>query len=168
MAQKNLALYFEIFWDSEEYLMSICNNLDLSKNRYQVMNMVMLERHRQYHDGQKFIAFVGSRHVSTNMDVPGVSDLLGCLNIVVSDLEKNTLVEVIEEDIQFNDENETIHFDILYHRSSETKGGLPQEAALSPQEVVSSSSKEVARPLQDVTLDANNKFNNMLEPLQPD
>jgi hypothetical protein len=93
------------------------------KKRCEAMNMAMLERYKQYKDGGKYVVFVGSAHVSTCERVPGVSDLLGCPNMVISDLKKDESQEIIEQNIQYKygTVNKAIHFDILYHRDPKTK-----------------------------------------------
>lgn len=100
-------------------------NTDAIKERYSAMNMAMLERYRNYYnENQKYIAFIGSGHVSTYLNVPGVSELLSCPNIVVSDLDEST-EEYIEQDILFGEESQPIRFDMLYHRHQSTKQPTP-------------------------------------------
>lgn len=95
-------------------------NTQATKERYSAMNMAMLERYKEFNDGGKYIAFIGSGHVSTILDVPGVSELLGAPNIVVHDLEEG-IEEHIEQDILFGKEPQVIRFDLLYHRHQGTK-----------------------------------------------
>jgi hypothetical protein len=88
--------------------------------RYRVMNISMLERFKQYDDGGKYIAFVGSGHASTSHDVPGVSELLGCPNLIVHDVDDDHPVATFESDVDYEKgtKNRT-HYDFLYHRSNE-------------------------------------------------
>ena len=86
--------------------------------RYQVMNMFMLERFRQYNQGEKYVFFGGSGHVATCYDVPGISELLGCPNLVIHSLEEEQSKGRLEKDAVVEvDEEGTIMFDYLYHRN---------------------------------------------------
>ena len=95
-------------------------NTQATKERYSAMNMAMLDRYKEFNDGGKYIAFIGSGHVSTCLDVPGVSELLGSPNIVVNDLDES-IEEHNEQDILFGKEPQVIRFDMLYHRHQGTK-----------------------------------------------
>lgn len=102
--------------------LSDLNDTQLSIDRLKAMNISMLERFSQYNDGGKYIAFIGSGHVSTCNGVPGVSDLLGCPNIVIHDLKKAQTQEKIEVNAQYTDiKNITANFDFLYERNPKTK-----------------------------------------------
>jgi hypothetical protein len=91
------------------------NDTDVIKKRYQAMNRIAVDRFREYNDGEKFVAFIGSGHVSTCLDVPGVSDLLACPNIVITDVGEDK-PETVERNVQYGTEPETTQFDILYSR----------------------------------------------------
>lgn len=95
-------------------------NTQATKERYSAMNMAMLDRYKEFNDGGKYIAFIGSGHVSTCLDVPGVSELLGSPNIVVNDLDES-IEEHIEQDILLEIKPQVIRFDMLYHRHQGTK-----------------------------------------------
>ncbi|WP_133139569.1 membrane-targeted effector domain-containing toxin [Legionella genomosp. 1] len=90
------------------------------KERFSAMNMAMLERYREFNDGGKYIALIGSGHVATCLDVPGVSNLLNCPNILVNDLSDD-LEEYIEQDILHGEAPGTATFDVLYHRHQNSK-----------------------------------------------
>ncbi|MCE3043534.1 membrane-targeted effector domain-containing toxin [Legionella sp. 16cNR16C] len=91
-----------------------------TKERFGAMNMLMLERYREFNDGGKYIALIGSGHVATCLDVPGVSNLLNCPNILVNDLSDD-LEEYIEQDILHGEAPATATFDVLYHRHQNSK-----------------------------------------------
>lgn len=86
-------------------------------DRIKAMNIAMLERYNEYNDGEKFLVFVGSAHVSTYLNVPGVSDLLGCPNIVIHDAA-NEQQATVKQDVEYTAEGENLNFDILYERHS--------------------------------------------------
>ncbi|KTD51866.1 hypothetical protein Lqui_0710 [Legionella quinlivanii] len=90
------------------------------KERFSAMNMGMLERYREFNEGGKYIALIGSGHVATCLDVPGVSNLLNCPNILVNDLNDD-LEEYIEQDILHGEAPATAAFDVLYHRHQNSK-----------------------------------------------
>jgi len=105
-------------------------------DRFKAMNMGMLERFSQYDNGEKYIAYIGSGHVSTCKEVLGVSDLLGCPNIVIHDLSRGQPQEKIEQNVRYTDlRGITAVFDFLYHRDPETKTKLPHKT-VSPESTV--------------------------------
>ena len=55
------------------------------QQRFRAMNMAMIEKYQTYDQGTNYIAFVGSAHVATYLQTPGISDLLGCPHIAIYD-----------------------------------------------------------------------------------
>lgn len=61
-----------------------------SKTRYEVMNYLAAEKIKNRENDGKWIAFVGSGHANTHMDIPGVAELTGTLSVVVSDTKESS------------------------------------------------------------------------------
>ena len=112
-------------------------NEEISINRYKAMNMAMLERFREYNDGGKYVVFVGSAHASTCQGVPGVSDLLGCPNIVIHDVDSKDPIEKLEQNVQYTAGKTTVSFDVLYHRNIESKASKNATVATEKDPLVS-------------------------------
>lgn len=103
----------------------------ITQDRCRAMNMSVLEHVKKNNDGGKFVVFVGSAHVATYLGVPGVSDLLGCPNIVVHDFGTNHNEESFKKNAIHGTKEKTVQFDILYHRSSGAKHDAVYELAVS-------------------------------------
>jgi len=120
-----------VAFDSEAtYRLGMCNNsgdlvnqVELIKVRCKVMNTAMVESfNKNYKKDEKFVVFVGSAHAVTYEGVQGVSELLGCPNMIIHDYNKNKKQEKIEKQSLFSDDDgHKFQYDILYHRNPAAK-----------------------------------------------
>ena len=86
------------------------------------MNMATLERFKQHDDAGKYIVFVGSGHASTSHHVPGVSELLGCTNLIIHDVDEEDQTATLEHEVDYEKNTEdATHYDFLYHRNNKLK-----------------------------------------------
>lgn len=105
-------------------------SLRIEKDRYSAMNISMLERVREHSDGGKYVAFVGSGHVANCLGVSGVSDLLGCPNIVIHDFENGYVKESFEKNAMYGTGEKSVNFDIWYHRAPGAKNDVANDRAV--------------------------------------
>jgi hypothetical protein len=92
----------------------------LLAQRCKAVNLQFLKCFRDIDIEGKFVAFVGSAHVSTYENIPGISDLIGCPNLVIQDAQKSKGGEAFVHNATVQAES-TVTFDVLYYRNPESK-----------------------------------------------
>ncbi|MFZ6773121.1 membrane-targeted effector domain-containing toxin [Undibacterium sp. SXout7W] len=88
-----------------------------TRSRIEVMNYLAVEKIKNRENDGKWIAFVGSAHANTHMDVPGVAELTDTLSVVVSDTKENPSNPSVRTNVK-NYADKIKHVDIVIEPQS--------------------------------------------------
>lgn len=71
------------------------------QNRYRRMNYLAAKKINSFSEDGKWIALIGSGHLTKNLGVPGVADLTNTPSIVIQDIEKGYSVNVANGKVNY-------------------------------------------------------------------